>query len=285
MRTMRDVQGKVAVVTGAASGIGRGMVESFVAAGMKVVLADVDPQVLERTTGALRQAGADVSSVVTDVSKPAEVELLARRALSAYGAVHVVCNNAGINNIGATPTWASTLDDWNWIVGVNLMGVLHGMRTFLPILIEQGDEGHIVNTASIAGLAAGNALYSMTKFGIVGLTESMQAELQQGGHKPRLSLLCPGLVNTDILNSERHRPEGVQASVAASGPAIDAAKAALAAAVEQAMSPRSVGDQVLAAIREQRFYIFTHPDRLRFVEQRMRTILAAAGESGKIEGA
>lgn len=281
MRAMQDVRGKVAVVTGAASGIGRGMVESFVAAGMKVVLADVEGGALERVAMSLRTEGAEVLSVVTDVSKPAEVELLARRTLSVYGAVHVVCNNAGINNIGATPTWTSTLDDWNWIIGVNLLGVLHGMRTFLPILIEQGDEGHIVNTASVAGLAPGNALYSTTKFGVVGLTESMQLELQQGGFKPRLSLLCPGLVNTDILNSERHRPQSYpQASQAASGPAVDAARSALQAAIEQSMSPRQVGDQVLDAIRQQRFYILTHPDRVRFVEQRMRAIIAAAQPPG-----
>lgn len=274
---MRDVQGKVAVVTGAASGIGRGMVESFVAAGMKVVLSDVDGAALERTTEQLRAAGADVQGVPTDVSKAPEVERLAERTLSAYGAVHVVCNNAGINNIGASPSWLSTLDDWNWIVGVNLMGVIHGMRTFLPILIEQGGEGHVVNTASVAGLAPGPVMYTTTKFGVVGLTESTQQELQQGGYKPRLSLLCPGLVNTDILNSERHRPASFpQASTTTSGPAADATRAAIAAAISQAMSPRTVGDMVLEAIREQRFYVLTHPDRVRFIEARMQAIIAAA---------
>lgn len=274
---MRDVQGKVAVVTGAASGIGRGMVESFVAAGMKVVLSDVDGAALEHTTAQLRAAGADVQGVPTDVSNAQDVERLAQRTLSAYGAVHVVCNNAGINNIGASPSWLSTLDDWKWILGVNLMGVIHGMRTFLPILIEQGGEGHVVNTASVAGLAPGPVMYTTTKFGVVGLTEATQLELQQGGFKPKLSLLCPGLVNTDILNSERHRPAAFpEASQAASGPSADAARAAIAAAIGQAMSPRTVGDMVLNAIVEERFYVLTHPDRVRFIEARMQAIIAAA---------
>jgi len=274
---MQDLSGKIAVVTGAASGIGRGIAESLAAAGMKVVLSDVEPLALEKTTTALRGAGAEVQMAVTDVSDAAQVEALARQTLSAYGAVHVVCNNAGINNVGATPTWLSTLDDWNWILGVNLLGVIHGMRTFLPIMIEQDSEAHIVNTASIAGLAPGNALYSVTKYGVVGLTESMQLELQQGGYKPRLSLLCPGLVNTLILNSERNRPASrPNASPSASGPAAEAARKQLAEAITQAMSPRQVGDQVVAAIRQQRFYILTHPDRIRFVEQRLNALIAAA---------
>jgi len=274
---MQDLSGKVAVVTGAASGIGRGIAESLAAAGMKVVLSDVEPLALEKTTAALRGSGADVQMVVTDVSDAAQVDALAQHTLRAYGAVHVVCNNAGINNLGATPTWLSTMDDWNWILGVNLLGVIHGMRAFLPIMIEQDTEAHVVNTASIAGLAPGNALYSVTKYGVVGLTESMQLELQQGGYKPRLSLLCPGLVNTDILNSERNRPASrANASPTASGPAADAARQQLAHAITQAMSPRAVGDQVVLAIREQRFYILTHPDRIRFVEQRLEALIAAA---------
>ena len=150
---MKEVQGKVAVITGAASGIGRGMAESFAAAGMKLVLADVDADRLRSVAVELTKAGAEVLPVATDVSRQDEVDELARRALDAFGAVHVVCNNAGVAH-GGVPTWESTLQDWEWIVGVNLMGVVHGVRTFTPILLEQG-EGQIVNTASMAGLISG----------------------------------------------------------------------------------------------------------------------------------
>ena len=174
---MRDVVGKVAVVTGGASGIGRGMAEVFGATGMKLVIADVDEARAAETARALEATGVEVVSVRTDVANQAEVDALARRALDAFGAVHVVCNNAGVA-YGGLPTWESTLDDWKWVVGVNLMGVVHGVRTFTPILIEQG-EGHIVNTASIAGLitSAGNALYGVTKHGVVALSEALFNEL------------------------------------------------------------------------------------------------------------
>src|SRR5262249_49453614 len=162
---MKDVNGKVAVVTGAASGIGRGMCEAFVQAGMRVVLADVEQKALERTTQTLRAGGADVHAVVTDVSKPAQVEALAAETLRRYGAVHVVCNNAGVA-AETMPSWSGTLDDWNWVLGVNLMGVIYGVRTFLPILINQGAGGHIVNTASLAGLVTGgDTPYALSKVG------------------------------------------------------------------------------------------------------------------------
>ena len=147
---MKDFKGKVAVVTGAASDIGRGMAETFVAAGMKVVLSDIEEPTLLTTTESLRAAGADVHAVVTDVSQSSQVEALAKAVLERYGKVHILCNNAGIA-AGGQSTWTSTLDDWNWIVGVNLMGVVHGIRTFLPIMIAQDEEAHIVNTASMAG--------------------------------------------------------------------------------------------------------------------------------------
>ena len=165
---MKDVHGKVAVVTGAASGIGRGMCAAFVEAGMRVVLADVERQALDSTAATLRDAGADVHTVVTDVSKPDQVGALADETLRHFGAVHVVCNNAGVGT-ETMPSWSGTLDDWNWVLGVNLMGVIYGVRTFLPILINQGAGGHIVNTASLAGLVTGgNTPYAVTKFGAAG---------------------------------------------------------------------------------------------------------------------
>ncbi len=277
---MKDVAGKVAVVTGAASGIGRGMCETFVQAGMRVVLADVEQKALELTTQTLRAGGADVHAVVTDVSKPAQVEALADETLRRYGAVHVVCNNAGVAT-ETIPSWSGTLDDWNWVLGVNLMGVIYGVRTFLPILINQGAGGHIVNTASLAGLVTGgNTAYAVSKFGVVALSEGVYLELKQGGHRPSISVLCPGPVNTNILDCARNRPPELSDTAAPmAGPVVDAFREWFAEQLKQGLNPRQVGEQVLAAIREDRFYILTHPDWNRFIERRMQSILAGENPS------
>jgi len=272
---MKDVHGKVAVVTGAASGIGSGMCEAFVEAGMRVVLSDVEQPALERTTQALRAAGADVHAVVTDVAKPDQVEALADETLRKYGAVHVVCNNAGVGT-ETIPSWNGTLDDWAWVLGVNLMGVIYGVRTFLPILINQGAGGHIVNTASLAGLVSGeNTMYAVTKFGVVALSEGVYLELKRGGYLPGISVLCPGFVDTNILNSARNRPpELADTAAPMTGPIIDAFRQWFGDQVKQGLSPRRVGDQVLAAILDDRFYILTHPDWNPLIERRMQNILA-----------
>ena len=275
---MKDFKDKIAVVTGGASGIGRGMAESFIAAGMKVVLSDIDAPALENTTRALRATGADVHAVLADVSKPGEVDDLARQTLSTYGAVHVLCNNAGVFEGGAT-SWESSLEDWQWIVGVNLMGVVHGIRSFLPIMIAQDTEAHVVNTASVGGLVAmPGALDVTTKFGVVGLSEVVYKELHRGRFKPRISVLCPGVVDTNILDSRRNRPAGLADPSPPVGPAVDAARARDAKVVKEAgMSPRAVGEQVLAAIREERFYVLTHPEFNSLIE--VRTTLMLSGRN------
>jgi len=272
---MNNFKDRVAVVTGAASGLGRGMAETFVAAGMKVVLSDIETPVLEATANSLRTAGADVHAVVTDVSKPDQVDDLARQTLSKYGAVHVLCNNAGVF-VGGGTSWTSSLDDWHWILGVNLMGVVHGIRSFLPIMIEQDTLAHIVNTASLGGLIAGGAaLYAATKFAVVGLSENVYLELRRGGFKPGMSVLCPGLVATGIVNSRRNRPaQFAEASPQQTGPAADALRERAAEELKKGLSPRAVGEQVLAAIREERFYILTHPELNPVIEQRMQDILS-----------
>ncbi len=277
---MQNLDGKVAVVTGAASGIGRGMCEAFVGAGMRVVLADVEEQALERSTRALREAGADAHAVVTDVSKPEQVEALAAETLRRYGAVHVVCNNAGVAT-ETIPGWSGTLDDWGWVLGVNLMGVIHGVRTFLPILINQGAGGHIVNTASLAGLVTGgNIPYAVTKFGVVALSEGVYLELKQRGYRPSISVLCPGFVNTNILDCARNRPPELAATgTPMTGPVADAFREWFAEQLQQGLDPRRVGDQVLAAIRDDRFYILTHPEWNPIIEHRMRAILAGDNPS------
>src|SRR5262247_944311 len=271
---MKDVKGKVAVVTGAASGIGRGMCETFVQAGMRVVLSDVEERPLALTTAALRDAGADVHGVVTDVAKAEQVDALAKETLRKYGAVHVVCNNAGVGTSGF-PSWSSTLDDWRWVLGVNLMGAIHGVRTFLPIMIDQDTEGHIVNTASLAGLlSGGGTVYSVSKFGVVALSEGVYLELRQGGHKPGISVLCPGFVNTNIGDCARNRPRELSHTTPpVTGPVADAFRAWFTEQLHRGLDPRRVGDQVLQAIRDDRFYILTHPDWNGFIEHRMRTIL------------
>jgi NAD(P)-dependent dehydrogenase (short-subunit alcohol dehydrogenase family) len=272
---MKDVAGKVAVVTGAASGIGRGMAESFAAAGMKVVLADVEEGALGETTEALRATGADVLSVLTDVAKAEQVQALADQSLKQFGAVHVLCSNAGIG-VRAGNTWETTLDDWKWMIDVNLMGVVHGVRTFVPIMLEQGSESHIVNTSSLGGLIPGgdSAIYGVTKFGVVALSEFLYLELKQAGASIGVSVLCPGLVNTNIMSCERNRPaELPDASPAPSGPVADAISEWIDEQIADGLSPRQVGDQVLSSIRERRFYIFTHPELSSLVEHRMKLIL------------
>jgi len=271
---MKDFKGKVAVVTGAASGIGRGMAEVFAGVGMKVVLSDIEDRVLADTTKSLVNSGADVFAVSTDVSKADQVEELARQAVSRYGAVHVLCNNAGVG-VRTGLSWTSSLNDWNWILGVNLMGVVNGLRSFLPIMIEQGADAHIVNTSSTAGLITDdNTLYSVTKFAVVALSECVYWELQRGRFKPKISVLCPGCVDTNIMASSRNRPVDLTDDLPQ--PASPIATAVLdwyAERLKQGENPRAIGEQVLAAIREERFYILTHPEYRPFIEQRMKDIL------------
>lgn len=270
---MRDVNNKVAVITGAASGIGRGMAQAFAASGMRVVLSDVEQPALALTTESLRATGADVHAVVADVSKAQDIRALANVTLQKYGAVHVLCNNAGVA-AGGRPTWSSTFDDWSWILGVNLMGVVHGVSTFLPIMIEQAEEAHIVNTASMAGLMMGNSLYDATKSAVVSWSEGVYLQLVQGGFKPRISVLCPGYVDTNIATSRRNRPtELAEAGSWPETPENEAWFRRYLGLIAQGLDPRAVGEQVLQAIRDDRFYILTHPHWLGVVEKRIQRIL------------
>lgn len=273
---MKDVHGKVAVVTGAASGIGRGMAEAFCAAGMKVVLSDVEEPALEATASALRAAGNDVHAVRTDVSKLEQVEHLARETVRKYGAVHVLCNNAGIGLKGGVASWEATIDDWTWILKVNLMGVMYGQRAFLPIMLQQDCEAHIVNTASLAGLVAGaDTLYGVTKAAVVRLTEGTFLELQNRQAKVGMSVLCPGFVDTHIMQADRNRPAELSDTItAADTPFSTVFREWFAQQLKEGLSPRAVGDQVLAAILENRFYVLTHPDWNYNITDRMQRIIS-----------
>jgi NAD(P)-dependent dehydrogenase (short-subunit alcohol dehydrogenase family) len=278
---MKDVAGKVAVITGAASGIGRGMAEAFTAAGMKVVLSDIEKVALESTAVALRATGADVHTVVADVSKAEQVNALAEQTIKKYGAVHVLCNNAGISTTGSA-AWSSTLDDWNWVLGVNLMGVVHGVRAFIPIMIAQGSEAHVVNTASLAGLLCGeNTLYAVTKAAVVALSEGIFVDLQRQGSKTKISVLCPGYVDTNIMNAARNRPPELgEASAPPSGVIADTFRDWFAEQLKGGLDPRAVGDQVLASIREERFYILTHPGWNSLIEERVKRIVSGQNPEG-----
>ncbi len=201
MSGLPDLAGKIAVVTGGASGIGSGIATQLAAEGARVVIADIQRDALEATAAELGVVG-----IQTDVSDAASVENLAREAVEMYGTVHVVCNNAGIGPLA--PVKDLTLDDWRWMLGVNLWGVIHGVHTFLPILSANPDGGHIVNTASMAGLVAHARLgaYSTAKYGVVALTEVLAEELAADESRVGVSVLCPGTVHTNIGTSSRNRP-------------------------------------------------------------------------------
>jgi NAD(P)-dependent dehydrogenase (short-subunit alcohol dehydrogenase family) len=243
---MRDLEGKVAVVTGAASGIGRAMAERFAQEGMKVVLSDIEESALTATVQALKQQEHDVIGVVTDVAKPEAVDELAKQTLAAFGKVHLVCNNAGVF-LPMKPMWESTLKDWNWILGVNLWGVINGVRTFVPIMLEQNEPGHIVNTASQAGLVTGNSIYSLTKHGVVSLSEGLHSQLRQQNANIGVSVLCPLFVDTKIMQAERNRPAELQ----------NEGRVETNAMQMRDVTPASEeAERVLQAVLEERFYIF-----------------------------
>lgn len=206
---MKEFKDKVAVITGSASGIGLGIARRAVKEGMKVVLADIEKDTLKQAEEELKSAGAEVISVVTDVSKLENIETLAQKTIETFGEVHLLCNNAGVAAPGML--WECILSDWKWVIGVNLWGVINGIQTFIPIMLQQDNECHIVNTSSMAGILHGdgsNGIYSVTKQGVVALSESLRAGFANPlfGTKIGISVLCPGIVNTKITSSERNRP-------------------------------------------------------------------------------
>lgn len=266
---MDSLGGKTAVVTGAASGMGRAFAERFARAGMKVVLADVEVPRLDAVARGIEAAGGEAVAIRCDVSKWDEVAALAQASIRRFGRVHVVCNNAGVG--GGTD---DSLENWHWVLGVNLWGVVHGVRAFLPHLMEHGD-GHIVNTASMAGLLTGavGSPYTVSKFGVLAYSETLYKELQLAGSTVGVSALCPGLVNTDIADSERNRPEALRPRHAAElTPDQEAMREMMRELLRSGMEPAAVADLVHDAILAKRFYIFTTDEFSPMVAARHRAI-------------
>jgi NAD(P)-dependent dehydrogenase (short-subunit alcohol dehydrogenase family) len=270
---MQEFKERTAVVTGAASGIGRAMVASFLDVGMNVVLADIDETKLENTVHSFKESGGNVLGVPMDVSDAKQVQALAQKTLAHFGAVHVLCNNAGVG-YAVRSSWETPIEGWRWVLDVNLMGVVHGIQTFMPIMLEQDSEAHVVNTASVAGLLMNvfSVPYGVSKHAVVALSESLHLELSLRNAKVNVSVLCPGPVNTDIMHSsQRLRPDTVPAP-----PELTKEEALFRRAyeiwLERGMDPAEVAGQVLEAIREKRFYVITH-DFNNYIERRLKNML------------
>jgi NAD(P)-dependent dehydrogenase (short-subunit alcohol dehydrogenase family) len=274
---MRELRGKVAVVTGAASGIGRAMAERFASEGMNVVLADVEEAALARTETDLKAGGATVLAIRTDVSRGTDVEALAQRTVDAFGAVHVICNNAGVSPVMA-PSWELTEADWQWVLGVNLWSVIHGIRAFVPIMLKQGGEGHVVNTASLAGLIGGGqwwSTYGVAKHGVVNLSESLHRELAAVGSRVKVSVLCPAWVKTQLMDAERNRPALLRNEQGSGTPPPQAAlmEQAVRQFVGGGTDPNNIAGLVVDAIRNEKFYILPHPEWKEQIRTRMEDII------------
>jgi len=283
---MQSLEGKVAVVTGAASGIGRAMASRFAAERMKVVLADIEEPAFSSATAEQRGTGAAVLAVRTDVSVASDVESLAEAAYKEFGAVHLVCNNAGVAPEGA-PVWTRSLDTWRWVLDVNLFGVIYGIRSFVPRMLAGGEEGHVVNTASVAGLSAGPmiGLYYVSKHAVVSLSETLYLDLRLANAKLGVSVLCPGFVKTAIGESARNRP----ASVAPDAFTSDEFHAFVRNLIEHGVPASSIADQVVDAVLDGKFWILTHTEYDPAIRERVNAMLEGrnpepSGEAARSRG-
>lgn len=263
------LEGKVAVVTGAGSGIGRELAIACAREGMHVVLADIDEPGMGATLAQFR--GAATLQMRCDVSKAGELENLAGETYRRFGACHLLFNNAGVAVTG--PAWTAPLEDWKWVLDINLMGVVHGIRAFVPRMLEQGTEGHVVNTASVAGFLSlpGSAVYCVSKHAVVTLSECLLHDLKVARSRIGVSVLCPAFVNTGIADSERHRPKELAATNPLAAPYANAMKQAVAAG---RVSAAEVAAMTLDAVKQGRFYVLPHPRIKSSIETRMDDILS-----------
>jgi NAD(P)-dependent dehydrogenase (short-subunit alcohol dehydrogenase family) len=270
---MKELSGKVAVVTGAASGIGRALAEHFASVGMRLVLADIEKAPLESVAAALRGAGSEVEATAIDVSEAGELEALAEHCTTHFGGAHVLCNNAGVAVGGAV--WEVAIEDWSWVVGVNLFGVINGIHAFLPRMLASGEEGHIVNTASIAGLVSPGFFgpYNVTKHAVVTLSETLLAELTASDAKIGVSVLCPGWVQTRLHEADRNKPGAAEDEPG--DPDQEALRNIIGGLLAGGITPEQVARAVAEAIRENRFWIRTHPEMEPAVKVRCEAVIAA----------
>jgi NAD(P)-dependent dehydrogenase (short-subunit alcohol dehydrogenase family) len=271
--TMESFTDSTVVVTGGASGIGLALARAFADAGSRIVIADVELDALEAARAGLP---ADTLAVRTDVSVPADVEALAAATLDRFGRVDVLCNNAGVSTFNLLED--QTLDDWHWVFDVNFWGVVHGVRTFVPIMRRQGTPGHVVNTASVAGLLSGVVYlgpYAASKVAVVSLSETLRAELALAGAPIGVSVLCPSATNTNVMESERNRPteRGSEARTEEADQFLQAIKAGFTG--PSGLEPDAVAAQVLDAVRHDRFWVLTHADLRPALELRFGSILDA----------
>lgn len=268
---MKDLTGKVAVVTGGASGIGLAMARRFAAEGMQLVLADIEADPLASAVAELADGGATVSGVPTDVTDLDSVVALRDEVLHRHGAVHVLCNNAGVAAGG--PAWEVTPDVWRWVFDVNVFGVVNGIHAFVPTMMDQG-EGHVVNTASIAGLIAAPGIgpYTASKHAVVSISETLLQDLAAAGSNVGVSVLCPAFVRTRIHEASRNAPEAVDQAIGED----EASKATwdvFSALVEAGIEATVVADAVAESVIVDRFYVLTHPETPDWVKGRFETIL------------
>lgn len=276
---MRDLAGRTAFITGGASGLGLAMAHSFCAAGMKVAIADIEQEALQKVEAELRPSNAEVLALQLDVTDRAAMAAAADRTEQAFGKVHVVCNNAGVAVAGTVDRMSYA--DWDWVMGVNLQGVVNGVQTFVERIRSHGEGGHFVNTASVAGLLPfpGLSVYNTTKYAVLGLSEAMRTDLAAQGIG--VSVLCPGVVNTNIFDSGRNRPAALQSGASEGSIELaaqlpdDEQSARIQELLANALEPSLIGDMVLHAIQENEPYILSHPEFAGMVEARHQDMLGA----------
>ena len=266
---MDKFHGKVAVITGAASGFGREFARALGAQGAKLVLADVDQKGTQETLGLL-PPGTEAIAVRCDVRSPEALDELADKAYARFGAAHLLFNNAGVAVCG--PAWTATLEDWKWVLDINLMGVVHGVRSFVPRMIASGEPGHVINTASVAGLLSlpGSAVYCVSKHAVVTLSECLRHDLRVAGAPIGVSVLCPAFVQTGIFESARNRPQELAATNPLGGAYEEAGKKAVAASK---LSAADIARITLEAVKADRFYVLPHVKAKAGIETRMQDIL------------